>query len=110
MPQSPLLQRFCNEKARVTFDSAESMYETAKRFISEYDSSNIAAEVADLGNLDPIQDGSDVDSRKELIVRELKALYTAMGLIVTWYETTQINATSVINIVRTASVNGGPRF
>jgi len=110
MPQSPLLTRFCNEKARVMFDMAESCYETARRFQSEYASSNIGAEVSDLANLDVIDDGSATDGRKALTVRELKALDTAMGQLITWFETTTINALSVEDIVKTASVNGGPRF
>jgi len=110
MPQNNQLRTFCNEKARVMFDIGESTYETARRFRSEYDSAGIANLLSDLNNTDTITDGSTTDGRKPLSVRELKGLYALAGALITWYETTTFNTVSVLDIIRSASVNGNSRF
>ena len=110
MPQSQMLIRFCNEKARPMFDIGESSYETAKRVVAEYTSTQIAAEISDLTNTERIDDGSVLDGRKALVVRELKALKTFCDAYITWYETTMFDTRSALYLVRSGSVNGGPRI
>lgn len=112
MPQSALLIKFVNEKCRPTFDISESMYETAKRFVSEYTAAGIVQEMAGLANTDRIEDGSLVDGRKAVLVREVKAIKALCDAIVTWYDTNSntITSTTQATVAKSGSVNGAPRF
>lgn len=91
-------------------DISESCYQTAKRFISEYDAYGVNSMVNDMQAGDVIADGSSADGRKPLAVKELKAHRDFCVAIVAWYETTQINTKSVLTLVVGASVNGSAKF
>lgn len=112
MPQSAQLTTFANTRTRPFCDAAECAYNTAKRFVSEYDAYGITGMVADMSNTDVILDGSATDGRKPLAVRELKLHRDFCVSYISWYETVQagLNNKTPLSLVVGASVNGTSKF
>lgn len=112
MPQSPLLARFANEKARVAADSLDSAFNTIARYAERYVSEAIAAEMSDLTNQDRISDGSVADGRPAIRVAEIKALNLMAPLVKAFVETPQptLNNKTIKEIVSGCSVNGQGKF
>ena len=112
MPNSPQLTSFCNTRVRPTSDIGESMYNTAVRFISEYNSFGITQMVSDMQNTDIITDGAATDGRKSLSVKDLKDTRDYCTVIKTWYETVNASVANrkPIDLVVGSSVNGQSKF
>jgi len=112
MPQSAQLTKFANERVRPSADAAESLYNTALRFISEYDSYGVSAMISDMANTDIILDGSVADGRKPLSVKDTKQMRDFMVVIKAWYETTNasVGNRTPLSLVVGSSVNGQSKF
>ena len=112
MPQTPLLAKFANEKARVTADQLDAAFNTIARYAERYVSESIAAEMSDLVNADRIVDGSLLDGRPKLTVAEVKYLNLMAPLISTFINTSQatLGNRTIKEIVSGCSVNGAGRF
>lgn len=112
MPQTPLLAKFANEKARTSADALDSAFNTIARYAERYVSEGIGAEMSDLTNADRIVDGSLQDGRPALKVAEVKFLNAMAPLIKTFIETPQatLGNRTIKEIVSGCSVNGQGKF
>lgn len=112
MPQSPLLARFVNEKARVAADELDQAFNTIARYAERYVSEGIANEMSGLTNPDRIEDGSLQDGRPKITVAEVKFLNLMAPLVKTFIETPQatLGNRTIKEIVSGCSVNGQGKF
>lgn len=112
MPQTPLLAKFANEKARVTADQLDSAFNTIARYAERYVSEGIAAELSGLVNGERIEDGSLLDGRPKLTVAEIKFLNLMAPLIATFITTPQatLGNRTIKEIISGCSVNGQGKF
>lgn len=99
---NPQLVKFANEKARVMVDSIDSMYETCKRFQSEYVALNISNTP---DTVDNFADGSETDGRKRFRGQQMLTLKTLVDALVTYLE-----ANGRITQIKSISVNSAARF
>jgi hypothetical protein len=108
----PQTVRFSNEKGRVMADTAEQLYQTAKRFQQEW-----AALITAVGVVpntpDQIADGAhatlgnSADGRKPMTGAQLNNCKALADAMVTWFET---GAPTRIVQLQQFSVNGAAKF
>lgn len=94
---------FANQRGRPLADSAEQLYQTAKRFQQEW----AALALAIPNTSDNFADGSDVDGRKRMTGAQATTLKSLADAMVTWFETG--NPTRIAQIQQ-VTVNGQARF
>lgn len=112
MPQSALLTKFANEKARVTADALDSAINTIARYDERYASEAIGAELAGMTNPTRIEDGSLQDGRPALTVAEIKHLQLMASLWTTFVDAPQVTLgnRTIRQVVAGCSVNGQGKF
>lgn len=103
---NPLAVKFANEKVRVTADVIDQLYETLKRYQTEYAAVN--GDTIYPATSDNIADGSDVDGRKRCTGNQCRAIKSLADAFVTFMEAG--GPPSRIAQVKAISVNGHPRF
>ena len=101
---NPQYVRFANEKCRPLADSAEQLYQTAKRFQQEWAAINGAAIP---NTADNFADNSDVDGRKRMTGSQANGLKSLADAMVGWFEAG--NPTRIAQLQQ-VSVNGQARF
>lgn len=102
---NPQAIRFVNERARIVADNTEALYETLKRFQSEYAAvtgNNLFPDAAD-----EIKDGAEQDGRKRVLASQIRAIKALADAMVTFMEA---GNPPRINQVRAVSVHGSPKF
>ena len=102
---NPVAVRHCNEKGRVFADALLTVYDTAKKYKTDWDANSIGTLIPNTADL--VEDGSATDGRYPCTGAKFNALYTLSGTIITFFET---GTPSRIDQIRQVAVNGGARW